>query len=161
MRLDMHKVIVERRRANAAFRYHDFRFQRRRIPDPDEPDEIPRHEGMRRPYGWDHKCLNENLSPLRRFLRSRVGRPWDKVYAEMSRNLKAANAVQQHVRDHVGDYVSFGVIVKDGRYCAFRRGGFYRHLVKGDLFVNQAGILCELKRERPPVARVRGAARGR
>jgi hypothetical protein len=34
-----------------------------------------------------------------------VGRPWDKVYAEISERLRPTNAVQQHVRDHLQDYV--------------------------------------------------------
>jgi hypothetical protein len=35
-----------------------------------------------------------------------VGRPWAKVYSEISANLKATNAVQQHVRDHLEDFVA-------------------------------------------------------
>jgi hypothetical protein len=44
--------------------------------------------------------LNENLSPLRRYLERR-----DKVYSEISAHLRADNTVQQHVRDHLRDFV--------------------------------------------------------
>jgi hypothetical protein len=50
--------------------------------------------------------LNENLAPLRRYLERQVGRPWDKVYSEISRHLRVDNAVQQHVRDHISDFVA-------------------------------------------------------
>lgn len=161
MRADMHKVIVERERRKAAFGYHDVRLERRRIPENDESDKIPSRESMRRPYGYERKALNENLAPLRRFLRSCVGKPWDKVYSELSKNLRPSNAVQQHVREHLEDYVSFGVFVRDGYTYAPWRGGFgvsYRRLSRGDLFVNGAGILRELKYDRvKPTAATRGA----
>ena len=47
-------------------------------------DDMPTHEGMRRGHALrgDRKELNENLTPLRCFLESQVGRPWDKVYPD-------------------------------------------------------------------------------
>lgn len=75
MREDMAKVIVERprRRGDAA------RKGRRQ-----DWDQMPSHEGMRRPHilSGDPKELNEHLGPLRRYLERQVGRPWDKVYSE-------------------------------------------------------------------------------
>ena len=63
---------------------------------------------MRRPHmrSGDWKELNENLAPLRRYLERQVGRPWDKVYSEISRHLRVDNPVQQHVRDHLSDFVA-------------------------------------------------------
>jgi hypothetical protein len=58
------------------------------------------------------KELNENLAPLRRYLERQVGRPWDKVYSEIAANLRADNTVQQHVRDHLRNFVA----VKPRRY---------------------------------------------
>ena len=52
------------------------------------------------------KQLNENLAPLRRYLERQVGRPWSKVYSEIARHLRVDNAVQQHVRDHLRDFVA-------------------------------------------------------
>jgi hypothetical protein len=49
--------------------------------------------------------LNENLAPLRRYLERQVGRPWNKVYSEIAAGLRVTNTVQQHVRDHVSDFV--------------------------------------------------------
>lgn len=47
------------------------------------------------------KELNENLKPLQRFLRSRLGQPWDKVYSEIMANLNLNNAAQYHVWQHL------------------------------------------------------------
>jgi len=99
MRDDMAKIIVERPRIPD-------RFERKGRARPLE--DLPQHEGMRRPHllrSWG-KELNENLQPLRRYLERQVGRPWNKVYAEIAKNLRADNTVQQHVRDHLWGYVA-------------------------------------------------------
>jgi hypothetical protein len=51
------------------------------------------------------KSLNENLQPLVRFLRSRVGRRWDDVHSEIAERISCRSAVQKHVLDHLRDYV--------------------------------------------------------
>jgi len=79
-----------------------------------ELDVLPTKEGMRRGIIGE-KYLNENLSPLRRFLVSQIGRPWSKVYAEMCVHLRPANVVQQHVRSHLEDFVALNLSInKDG-----------------------------------------------
>lgn len=98
MRYDMSRVIVERpRRGGGRCR------KGREIP----LEDLPSKQGMRRRYvelGVD-KELNENLAPLRRYLERQVGRPWDKVYGEIAACLRVDSTVQQHVRDHLRDYV--------------------------------------------------------
>jgi hypothetical protein len=42
---------------------------------------------------------------LRRYLERQVGRPWNKVFSEIAANLKSTSTVQQHVRDHIKDFV--------------------------------------------------------
>jgi hypothetical protein len=98
MRPDMFKVIVERARLGGGFRH------RERSRD---YDNLPSHEGMRRIHKirGHSKRLNENLNPLRRFLQRRVGRRWDDVYAEICANPRPQSTVQQHVRDHIDDFV--------------------------------------------------------
>jgi hypothetical protein len=99
MRDDMAKVIVERPRIKPRNcrkgRTHDI-------------EDMPLHEGMRRSRAWHGECkeLNENLAPLRRYLARQVGRPWNKVYSEIAENLRVDNTVQQHVRDHLRDFVA-------------------------------------------------------
>lgn len=107
MRPDMSKVIVERPRLGGGAprkgRALDY-------------DDLPSHEGMTSPHRthWRGKSFNENLSPLRRFLESRVGQYWPKVYAKICENLRPSSTIQQHVRDHVEGFVAVRTVIKDG-----------------------------------------------
>jgi hypothetical protein len=115
MRKDMAKVIVERPRRGSADRV---RKGRTRPLEDSDGDALRTSKGQaRQPVNRAQKTksLNENLAPLRRFLHAQVGRPWDKVYAEICENLRASNTVQQHVRDHVGDFVAIRTRMKDGK----------------------------------------------
>lgn len=104
MRPDMFKVIVERPRGGGGERHRD-----RSVDD----ENLPSHEGMSRPHKirGRYKWLNENLKPLQRFLLRRVGRRWDDVYSEICANLRPQSTVQQHVRDHLDDFVNLHVHV--------------------------------------------------
>lgn len=140
MRKDMYKVVVERERYGSDLGYHFARSTRKN----DLSDEAPLREGIKRPHVKMSKSLNENLSPLRRFLRSRVGQPWDKVYSEISEHIRASNPVQQHVRDHLDGYVHFNVVMKNGRWEE-AIGRWFRGLRQGDLFVDPHGVLRAIK----------------
>jgi len=100
MRDDMARVIVERPRIPD----HSARRKGRSVPF----DQLPAQEGMRRPHirFWGGKQLNENLAPLRRYLERQVGRPWDKIYSDIAAHLRVDSTVQQHVRDHLQDFVA-------------------------------------------------------
>jgi len=106
MRTDMFKVIVERPRG---YKGGDATADRRRRNDFDGPHFL----GMRAGYGY--RALNENLRPLQRYLRSQVGRPWNKVYSEIARTIDRRNTVQQHVYQHIEDFVAVKVAWQDGR----------------------------------------------
>jgi hypothetical protein len=105
MREDMNKVIVERPRRGkygddrAAWRRNDF--------------EGPAFLGMRVGYGY--RSLNENLAPLRRYLRAQVGRPWNKVFSEICAGIDGRNTVQQHIRQHIDDFIATKVELCDGK----------------------------------------------
>ena len=86
MRADMAKVIVERPRLGGGMRRPKGIRKRERLA---MADLMPSREGIRRPWrGGYRKMLNEHLGPLRRFLQSQVGRPWDKVHSEISQHLR-------------------------------------------------------------------------
>ena len=110
MRNDMSKVIVERPRI--ADRSNDRRARAGNML----PDQLPSLEGMRAKHvrRGGGKQLNENLRPLQRFLASRVGLPWDDIYSEISQNLRSSNTVQQHVKDHLFDFVDINTVMRDG-----------------------------------------------
>jgi hypothetical protein len=149
MRDDMARVIVERPRIPA----HKARKGRRR-----DLEDLPSHEGVRRAaeLSGDRKMLNENLKPLRRYLDKQVGRPWDKVYSEIAAHLRVDSIVQQHVRDHLKDFVA----VKP------RRGinswwGFGNALWHQRLYVDPVtGLLCRTDRLPEEKARRRRLRQG-
>ncbi len=67
------------------------------------------------------KNLNENLAPLRRYLEAQVDRPWGKVWSEICAHLKPTNTVQQHVRDHIPDFVAIKTSLRDGEVWVTER----------------------------------------
>lgn len=145
MRADMSHVIVERPRRGGLNR------PGRALPF----DDLPRQEGMRRAHyiAGNWKELNENLAPLRRYLDRQVGRPWDKVHSEIAAHLRADNTVQQHVRDHLRDFVA----VNPRRYM-----GWHANPVSGlwrqPLYVDEKdGILK--RTDRLPEEKARSRAR--
>ena len=156
MRHDMARVIVERPRLGAG------RARKGRALD---ADDLPDHEGMRWPHRSNRKGLNEHLGPLKRFLNSRVGQRWDKVYAEISAHLRPDSTVQQHVRDHLDDFV----LLQPGRPARPRYRGwddrpwhepFYVDPVDGvlkrtdDLPELRAARRAERNRPKPPPDRI-------
>jgi hypothetical protein len=114
MRPDIDKVVVERPRYGGGVRRPKGIRKRERLA---MADLASAREGMRRRWTSWQKMLNEHLGPLRRYLRSQVGRPWNKVHSEISRHLRLASAVQSHVLDHLWDYVAVKVRLVDGEIC--------------------------------------------
>lgn len=124
MRKDMAKIIVERPRGGDPAWARTGRT--RALEDDDGAPYRARMPVRTRPQRT--KMLNENLAPLKRYLGRQVGRPWTKVYAEISENLKPTSTVQQHVRDHVGDFVAVKTRMVGGEVYAAGRFGAPRAL---------------------------------
>jgi hypothetical protein len=114
MRHDMAKVIVERPRRGSRVRGTPKGLRRRQQKL--TADNLPRREGIRRRSGHT-KEFNEHLGPLWRYLLSNVGHPWDKVFSEICAHINRNSAVQDHVRDHVWDFVEKDVILVAGVPC--------------------------------------------
>jgi hypothetical protein len=145
MREDMAKLIVERARLNAGAQ----RKGRAR-----NPEDMPMHEGMRRAQELrgNPKNFNENLAPLRRFLERQVGRPWNKVYAEITAHLRVNSTVQQHVRDHLHDFVA--VVAREN--ISSNRGAGRGGLWWQEFYVHPStGLLCRTDKLRKAKARRR------
>ncbi|MES2054522.1 MAG: hypothetical protein V4564_01165 [Pseudomonadota bacterium] len=103
MRADMFKVIVERPRWGAS---HALPVKLKKDRDPHKSIGLKRHALEQAPYV---KELNENLAPLRRFIQKRVGRRWDDVFSEICAGLDTGSTVKMHVRQHLRDFVVFGI----------------------------------------------------
>ena len=134
----MKKVLTERPRRGGTYSYNDFR-QREKSGD---PDLLPSHQGMKRPYGYDNKSFSDLLGPLRGYLRDCVGRRWDDVYSEISQVVGSGNTVDQHLRDHVMMEVETHTFVVDGHVYTIGRYGRGTRPVDG-LYVDPVdGVLC-------------------
>ena len=139
MRADMSKVIVERPRRPG--------WGTRVGRQPQDSDLLPSNEGMRAPHvrHYGGKELNENLAPLLRFLESRVGQPWDDVYSEICENIRVTNAVQDHIRVHVKQFVETSTSMdSEGRIWI---NGYRPFLLEHDQFTRfyvdpSSGLLC-------------------
>lgn len=152
MRKDMSKVIVERPRLGRS--RAGLRPGRTRVVVDDDGEPLRASRGGRAPKSdklQKTKNLNENLNPLKRYLASQVGRPWRKVYSEISEHLKPTSTVQQHVRDHLDDFVAMrtrsvkGEIWSDtrwGRPMPVTRTGhlYYVHPRTGLLLKNESRV---------------------
>lgn len=96
MRADMKKVLTERPRVGGRYSYHDIRSRDKRL----DPDDLPSHEGMRYPYGYDNKEFSDLLGPLRRYMHGCIGRRWDDVWSELCANVRADSTSGDHLRQH-------------------------------------------------------------
>jgi hypothetical protein len=117
MRSDMAKVLVERPRVGSRNRGVAVKGYRKRLRKLlDSGDGPPAREGIERLHGGT-KFFNEHLGPLRRYVGSQIGRPWDKVYSEICERVDRGNVVQKHILTHLYDYVLTRVILIDGEPC--------------------------------------------
>src|SRR4051794_25469022 len=119
----MAKVIVERprRKGWAGSKPKGYRRQLAKFGE----DGPPHQEGIKARWQGNRKSFNEHLGPLRRYLDSQVGRPWDKIFSEICTHINRNSAVQDHVRDHVEDYVTVHAILIDGIPCSGEGDGGY------------------------------------
>jgi hypothetical protein len=152
MREDMYKVIVERPRR---WKGRDALAARLR-----EDFDGPMRLGMR--AGYDSRNLNENLAPLRRYLHAQIGRPWNKVFSEICAGIDRRNTVQQHIHQHIRDFIAIDVGVREGRLVDLAdRWRFlgYGSGISQELYVDPRTGLIRLNRNYR--SRRRGVAEGR
>ncbi len=95
------------------------------------------------------KRLSDHLNPIKRLLRSKVGKPWNEVHSELNARLDSNTMAGRHVLDHVNDYVIEHVEMIEGRphHKAHRRY-YWRSAILGtryddEFYVHpETGILC-------------------
>lgn len=106
----MYEVIIETARKGGGTRRP--KGQRKR----EAKGHLPKQEGMRRRWSSasEQKFFNDVLGPVRRFLRSRCGRPWNKVYSEICQHVDKRSVAQKHLLTHVWQFVERNVTLVDG-----------------------------------------------
>jgi hypothetical protein len=111
MRSDFSKILVERERSGSTTGYISSRRNRRKFNDQRNFEDASKCGKIKTVHGYyGTKALNENLSPLKRFLLSRVGQNWDKVYSEICSVMDKDNTVQAHIFQHLWRYVQKDII---------------------------------------------------
>ena len=110
----MHKVVIERPRWNPGPGK-----QGRRANWPDEL--LPKFEGIKRPHR-SRKGLRDLLGPLKRWLQSQVGRPWNDVYSEACAVIKPDSIIRAHVKTHLLEFVERHTFMHEGKPCVLEVG---------------------------------------
>ena len=105
---------------------------------------------LRARAGYGYRSLNENLSPLRRYLRAQVGHPWEKVFSEICANIDRRNTVQQHIHQHIRDFIAIDVGIRKGQWVDLTNRG--RFLPSGtgiyqELYVDPSSGLVRLSKD--------------
>ena len=111
MRSDMAKVVVEQPRWGSRNRSLKTARKIRPVEVHEDFDSGPVRASARR---WE-KEFGEHLTPLWRFLRKNLGRPWDKVYSEIRAQLDGRSVTGQHVLDHLRWEVETDTFLVDGQ----------------------------------------------
>lgn len=154
MRPDMSKVVTEMPRSGSGYNNNarnTVTATRAKVRDYDCDDDLwaPERSGGSRSFPklpYDSKGFTDVLGPLRGYLRKQVGRPWDKVYSEMSKYLDRRSLQGRHIWTHVWQEVDVHCYLGDDgkvysrprRYYSrfdspLRPDGLYVHPVTGIL----------------------------
>jgi hypothetical protein len=140
------EIVIERPRSGMRISLKKLKGFKRRLY---QLTEEASQDGLLSPYlikpRNKSKYLSDHLGPLRRFLRSQVGQPWNEVYSKLCQRLDSNTMAGQHVLSHVWDYVERHVELIDGipyhksrnRLAQNRRLQLYVH--------PETGILCNAK----------------
>jgi len=152
MRDDMAKVVTERPRrghGNASKKTTGPRIWRF-DPDTeyDEPSRLPVARG--RQYGYEAKEFSDLINPLRRFLRSCIGKPWKRVHSELSRKLDRRSVTGSHIWDHVNAEIETDCYVGADRLAYSNRRRYLNTEIPVDgLYVHpRTGLIREQRRRR-------------
>jgi len=152
MRKDMDKLLVTTPRVGSSIKNREIKEARRSAREGNY-DSLPSYSSMKpKTGGWDdRKSLNEYLNPLVRYLAKNCGRPWDKVYSEICKNMDRRGIVQDHIFQHLFDYVERNPVFKNGKPHSTGYGGLNRLYKSGwSFYVDKNGTLKEPKEKRPP-----------
>jgi hypothetical protein len=112
MRPDMAKLIVERPRKGGGCKFP--RARDRALIDNAAWEDAPTREPHKSRFHDRPKYFNENLAPLRRFLRTNLGKPWALVHPEIAAQVPRNSTINYHVWQHLQWDVAEDVHLVDG-----------------------------------------------
>lgn len=134
MRDDMAKVIIDRPRYGHRDRPRKKGY--RKYVQQTGLEQLPQRETMLGRWHGKRRYFNDHLAPLRRFLQSNIGRPWDKVYQEICAHVSLNSVVQKHLLTHVDQFVATRVSVSDDGRTIWKSDDYRRRALRpGELYV--------------------------
>lgn len=127
MRADLNKLLCERERLGHTKSYKDVR-RNKKFDAADDDGALHSRESMKHRHvrHGEPKSFNENLNPLWGQVRKAVGRPWNKFYSDLCKNFDKRSVINQHILEHLMQYVETDVHVKDGEL-------YFRNNYSGDV----------------------------
>lgn len=150
MRKDFHKVVTERPRVKYIVKNN--RSDKRTY---DHIDDVPPggKVSIRRPYRSNSFNFSDHISPLRRFIEKQIGRKWDDVFSEISKQFPSGGVLNDHIRGHVWDFISHntsmgpnGVVLDHGG----KWGGSVRPVSPNEIYVHpETGMVCRMPSDVP------------
>lgn len=126
MRPDFGKCVVERARRGSSCRGAKARWYGKLVVDKETgeleyegPTKLPSSMGS--PFHYDDKSFTDVLGPIKGFLRSNCGRPWDKVWSELSQLGQKSWSLRHILRDFELDVFEEGddFYVKDPKTASW------------------------------------------
>lgn len=152
MRADMQKVIVEPPRHGRSYAAADKTVRKIKrinvvVDEEGVPDVFDCFSGVKksmRPGRWTENCkeFSDDLNPLYRFLRRRLGKPWNKVYSEICSVVDRRSTTGDHVFLHLKDMVAVNSYMEGEKLVVVNRWGpgsdYYQFYVHPE-----SGLLCE------------------
>lgn len=117
MREDMAKVVTERPRCRGGLKAPKGYYKKlESIPAEDQP----KREKIRQKWieGYEGKEFTDVLGPLRGYVHSIIGKPFDKVFSDIKKTLPGDNMSVRHVLGHLWDMLIRNVAIDEqGRPC--------------------------------------------
>lgn len=84
-----------------------------------------KQEGMKMRNGHT-RLQSDNLQPMIRFLHSKVGKYWDRVYAELCQKMDKNSMLGQHLFTHLDEFVETKAYIENGKIMGTKRGKPYQ-----------------------------------
>lgn len=147
----LHELTIERPRGGMRLSSRRLKGVRKTL---DRLTDVASEDGLLSPYfikvRGKTKHFSDHLAPLRQFLYSQLGQPWDRIYSELCQSLDSSTLSGQHILSHLWDYVERYVEIVDGIPC--RKSSTYRGRELGKWRYYQfyihpdTGVLCLAER---------------
>lgn len=146
MRSDMQEVLITPGRSGSSWRDNeDIKKIRHKLIDDEEVGGLERMRPRSKTWSMlKHHEKGEHLTPLKRYLESKVDQKWDDIYSEIKKNNKATTAVGNHIYQHLWAFVNKNVgFTEDGKpfLVDYQWSSSLILLKPGTLYIDQQGYL--------------------